>query len=454
MEPGEVRILVVDDEDPVRQAACRALKNAGHVADEAADGRTALAMLRRSPYDAIVTDLRLPGAGGEVLLEEAFTHFPGTAVLVMAGPADIPSAVEAVRRGARDYIPKPFHPAELVLRVEKGLADRRLERENLRMRGELEERQRFTGLVGGSAPMQDICSLVRLVAPKSGAVLVEGEPGTGKKLIARLLHTNSPRKDRPLVSLDCGALPPALLEGELSARLTEARGGTLLLEEVSRMPGELQAGLLRVLREREPGRAGGSSTVPADVRIIAATSVDLASAVQEGGFRSDLYDLLGVLPIRVPPLRRRRDDIPPLVAHFVRKFCAGQALPPKQVSHDAMRRLMAHDWPGNVRQLENAVETAVALSAGRPQLDPGDFPLLSGPTEPDPGRGEIEIPQDGVHFNAVISDLEKRLILRSLEATRGNKKRAASLLHLKRTTFVEKLRKLETGGEPPHEAGD
>ncbi len=442
MKPGDVRILVVDDEGPMRQLVRSALGDAGHAVDEAADGRTALAMLRRSPYDAIVTGLRRPGAGGEALFDEALRLFPGTAVLVLTDPADIPSAVDAVRRGACDFLPRPFQPAELVLRVERGLEQTRLKQENLRMRGELEERQRFSGLVGGSAPMQDVCNLVRLVARKTGTVLVEGEPGTGKELVARAIHSNSPRKDQPLVPIRCGAIPPHLLGEELFGRLSEARHGTLFLDEVSRVPIDLQLELLRALGVRE------------FELIIATSSTDLASAVQQGGFRSDLYDRLGMIPIRVPPLRRRRDDIPLLAAHFVRKFCADRSLPPKQVSHDALRLLVAHDWPGNVRQLENAVETAVSLSAERPLLDPGDFPAVARRTGPDPDRGEIEIPEDGVHFNAVISDMEKRLILRSLEATRGNKKRAASLLHLKRTTFVEKLRKLGTGTGPSPEGGD
>ena len=442
MKPGDVRILVVDAEERTRGRVRSALEDAGHEVDEAADGRAALAMLRRSPYDAIVTDLRLPVAGGETLFDEALRLFPGIAVLVLTDPVDIPSAADAVRRGASDFLPKPFQPAELVLRVERGLEETRMKQENLRMRGELEERHRFSGLVGGSAPMQDVCNLVRLVARKTGTVLVEGERGTGKELVARAIHSNSPRKDQPLVPIRCGATPPHLLGEELFGRLSEARRGTLFLDEVSSVPIDLQLELLRALGERE------------FELIIATSSTDLASAVREGGFRSDLYDRLGVIPIRVPPLRSRRDDIPALVAHFVRKSCADRALPPKQVSQDAMRLLLAHNWPGNVRQLENAVDTAVSLSAERPLLDPGDFPAVSRRTGPDPDRGEIEIPEDGVHFNAMISDLEKRLILRSLEATRGNKKRAASLLHLKRTTFVEKLRKLGTGDGPSPEDGD
>lgn len=450
MKPGDVRILVVDDEDPMRQVVRSALENAGHAVDEAADGQAALAFLCRFPYDVILTDPGLPGAGGKALFEEALRLFPGTVVIVMTRPGNIRSAVDAIRRGASDFLPKPFQPAEVVLRVERGMEERRLKQENIRMRGELGERHPFPSLVGDSAPMRDVCHLIRLVARKTGTVLVEGEPGTGKELVARAIHSNSPRKDQPLVPIRCGATPRHLLAEELSGRLAEARGGTLLLDEVSSLPTDLQFELLCVLEEREQHPIGGSVAV----RIIATAGTDLAAAVGRGEFRSDLYGRLNVIPIRVPPLRQRRDDIPQLVAHFVRRSCAERALAPRQVSHDALCGLLDHDWPGNVRQLEHAVETAVALSAERPLLELRDFPLVAGRPGSDGERGGVAIPEDGVHFNAVISDLEKRLILRSLETARGNKKKAAALLHLKRTTFVEKLRKMETGGGPPPEAGD
>jgi DNA-binding NtrC family response regulator len=459
----DVRVLVVDDEDYMREVVRRALESVSFEVEEAADGKTALTMLRQYPYNVIITDLRLPGLTGEAILEEALSLFPETIVIVMTGFGNIQSAVEAIRKGAYDYIPKPFQLAELVMRVEKGLDEHQLKSENRMLRGELQDKYHFSNLIGGSAAMQNIYHLIGVVAQKTSTVLIEGETGTGKELIARAIHYSGPRKDQPLVSVNCGAIPSNLLEDELFGhvkgaftsahqhrigRFEQANHGTLFLDEVSSMPMDLQVKLLRVLQEREFQRVGSATTVKVDVRIIAATNGDLLSAVEKGDFREDLYYRLNVIPVRIPPLRLRRDDIPLLVMHFARKYCADQKLPLKRVSHDAMKYLMAHNWPGNVRQLENAVEMAVALSGDRDLLDLEDFPVVSKPSPADnPSFHGIDIPDDGVHFNTMISDLEKRLILQSLQVARGNKKRAASLLHLKRTTFVEKLRRM--GMESP-----
>jgi len=453
----DVRILVVDDEDYMREVVRRALENVGFEVDEAADGKTAITMLRQYPYNVIITDLRLPGLTGEAVLEEARSLFPETIVIVMTGFGNIQSAVEAIRKGAYDYIPKPFQLAEMVMRVEKGLEEHQIKSENRLLRGELHSKYNFSNLVGNSAAMKKIYQLVGLVAQKTSTILIEGETGTGKELIARAIHYNGPRKDQPLVSVNCGAIPSNLLEDELFGhvkgaftnahqhrigRFEEANHGTLFLDEVSSMPMDLQVKLLRVLQEREFQRVGSTTTIKVDVRIVAATNGDLLSAVEKGDFRSDLYYRLNVIPIRTPPLRQRRDDIPLLVTHFTKKFCTEQELPPKRVSHDAIKYLMEYEWPGNVRELENAVEMAVALSADRDLLDLDDFPVVSPSSDnSDPFRG-IEIPDDGIHFNMIVSGLEKRLILQSLQMAGGNKKRAASLLHLKRTTFVEKLRRM------------
>jgi two-component system, NtrC family, response regulator AtoC len=453
----DVRILVVDDEDYMREVVRSALENAGIEVDEAADGKSALAMLRQYPYNVIITDLRLPGPSGEAILEEAISLFPETVVIVMTGFGNIQSAVEAIRRGAFDYLPKPFQLDELVMRVEKGLEERQLKSENRRLRGELQGKYHFSNLVGNSAAMQKIYNLIGVVAPKTSTVLVEGETGTGKELIARAIHYTSPRKDQPLVSINCGAIPSNLLEDELFGhvkgaftnahqhrigRFEQANHGTLFLDEVSSMPMDLQVKLLRVLQEREFQRVGSAATVKVDVRIVAATNSNLLAAVENGGFRGDLYYRLNVIPVRVPPLRERRDDVPLLTAHFVKKYCREQNLLPKRVSHDAMKSLMVYEWPGNIRQLENSVEMAVALSGDRDLLDLEDFPAVSRLSTTSAPLPAIDIPDDGVHFNTMISDLEKKLILQSLQVARGNKKRAASLLHLKRTTFVEKLRRM------------
>lgn len=460
----DVKILVVDDEDYMREVVRTALESAGYEVEEAGDGKTAVAMIRQYPYNVIITDLRLPGLTGEVILEEALALFPETIVILMTGFGNIQSAVEAMRKGAYDYLPKPFQLAELVMRVEKGLEEHQLKSENRMLRGELQEKYSFANIIGSSAAMQNIYRLIGVVAQKTSTVLIEGETGTGKELIAKAIHYSGPRKDQPLVSVNCGAIPSNLLEDELFGhvkgaftnahqhrigRFEQANHGTLFLDEVSNMPVDLQVKLLRVLQEREFQRVGSATTIKVDVRIVAATNGNLLELVEKGDFRGDLYYRLNVIPISVPPLRQRREDIPQLVGHFIEKYCAEQQLRLKRVSHDAVRALMGYEWPGNVRQLENAVEMAVALSGDRDLLDLEDFPVVSRRPSKLESFDTIEIPDDGIHFNTMISELERKLILQSLQIARGNKKRAASLLHLKRTTFVEKLRRM--GMDAPDE---
>jgi two-component system, NtrC family, response regulator AtoC len=458
----DIRILVVDDEDYMREVVRQALENAGFKAEEAADGTTAVSMLRKYPYNIIITDLRLPGITGEVILEEALALFPETIVILMTGYGNIQSAVEAIRKGAYDYLPKPFQLDELVMRVEKGLQEHQLKSENRMLRSELHEKYHFSNLVGNSSAMQNIYRLIGVVSQKTSTVLIEGETGTGKELIARALHYSGPRNDQPLVSVNCGAIPANLLEDELFGhvkgaftnahqhrigRFEQANHGTLFLDEVSNMPMDLQVKLLRVLQEREFQRVGSAATVKVDVRIVAATNGNLLEAVEKGTFREDLYYRLNVIPIQVPSLRQRKEDIPLLVAHFTKKYCTEQQLQLKRVSHEAMKYLMAYEWPGNIRQLQNAVEMSVTLSGDRDVLDLGDFPVVARQAPGTAPNETVEIPGHGIHFNTVVSDLEKRLILQSLQASGGNKKKAASLLHLKRTTFVEKLRRM--GMDPP-----
>jgi DNA-binding NtrC family response regulator len=359
----DVRILVVDDEDYMREVVRRALEESDFEVDEAADGKSAITMLRQYPYDVIITDLRLPGLTGEAVLEQARALFPETIVILMTGFGNIQSAVEAIRKGAYDYLPKPFQLAELVMRVEKGLEERQLKSENRMLRGELQGKYHFSNLVGNSSAMQHIYHLIGVVAQKTSTILIEGETGTGKELIARAIHYSGPRKEQPLVSVNCGAIPSNLLEDELFGhvkgaftnahqhrigRFEQANHGTLFLDEVSSMPMDLQVKLLRVLQEREFQRVGSTTTIKVDVRIIAATNGDLLSAVEKGEFRQDLFYRLNVIPIRIPPLRQRAEDIPLLITHFAKKFCADQKLLLKRVSHNAIKNLMTYEWPGNV----------------------------------------------------------------------------------------------------------
>ena len=453
----DVKILVVDDENYMREIVRHALEDTGFQVEEAADGKAALQMIRRYPYDVIVTDLRMPGSPGEKILEEALSIFPETIVIIMTGFGNIQTAVEAIRCGAYDYLPKPFQLDELVMRVEKGLQERKLKSENNLLRSELHEKYQSSSLVGNSPAMHQIYRMATLVADKTSTVLITGETGTGKELVARAIHYSGPRKNQPMVCVNCGAIPSSLLEDELFGhvkgaftgahqhrigRFEQANHGTLFLDEVGNMPADLQVKLLRVLQEREFQKVGGTSTIKVDVRIIAATNVDLQEKVKKGEFRDDLYYRLNVIPIQIPPLRQRPEDIPLLVSHFVKKFCIEQQQPLKQVSHAAMKQLAVFDWPGNVRQVENAVEMAVALSGDRQFLDLADFPIVGDTGTDGLDLHRIDIPEEGLDFNTVVSDLERRLILRSLEATGGNKKKAASLLRLKRTTFVEKLKRM------------
>ncbi len=457
VELDDVKILVVDDEDYMREIVRQALEGAGFGIDEASDGVSALEMMRRYPYDVIITDLRLPGIPGEKLLQEALAIFPETIVIIMTGYGNIQTAVDAIRMGAYDYLPKPFQLEEMVMRVEKGLQDRRIKSENSLFRSELQGKYQFTNLIGNSPAMQQTYRMVAMVAQKTSTILISGETGTGKEVVARAIHYNGSRKDQPLICVNCAAIPANLLEDELFGhvkgaftgahqhrvgRFEQANRGTLFLDEVGSMPLDLQVKLLRVLQEREFQKVGGTTSVKVDVRIIAATNEDLLEKVKAGSFREDLYYRLNVIPIPILPLRQRREDIPPLVSHFVKKFCVEQQVMVKRVSHEAIKHLVAFDWPGNVRQLENAVEMAVALSGDRELLEVDDFPVVVRTPSEEEIFHNIDIPDEGVNFNTLISELERRLILQSLSVTGGNKKRAASLLQLKRTTFVEKLKRM------------
>jgi DNA-binding NtrC family response regulator len=383
-------------------------------------------------------------------------------VIIMTGYGNIQTAVDAIRVGAYDYLPKPFQLEEMVMRVEKGLHDRRLKSENSLFRSELQDKFQYNNLIGNSPAMQQVYRMVAMVAQKTSTILIGGETGTGKEVIARAIHYNGPRKDQPLVCVNCAAIPANLLEDELFGhvkgaftgahqhrvgRFEQAHRGTLFLDEVGSMPLDLQVKLLRVLQEREFQKVGGSTPVKVDVRIIAATNEDLMEKVRHGEFREDLYYRLNVIPIHVLPLRQRREDLAPLVSHFVKKFCAEQSVPVKRVSHEAIKHLIAFEWPGNVRQLENAVEMAVALSGDRELLEVADFPEVAQASDSNEIFRNIDVPEEGLDFNTLISELERRLILQSLQAAGGNKKRAASLLQLKRTTFVEKLKRMNPEAE-------
>jgi len=430
------------------------LRERGYEVVEADSGEQALDLLEQFAFDIVITDLRLPGIDGGRVIEAAVERYPGIVAIVITGYGTVKDAVDAIKRGASDFVAKPFQFDELMHVLEKALEQRRLASENAYLRSQLEERYQFGGILGRSRPMQDLFNLLDMVARSSSTILVTGETGTGKEVVARAIHHNSPRRVHRFVALNCSAIPETLLEAELfghvrgaftgavgtrQGRLEQAHKGTLFLDEVGTMSATLQVKLLRALQEREFERVGDNQTIKVDVRVIAATNSDLARLVAAGSFREDLYYRLNVIPIQLPPLRERRDDIPLLVQHFLAKFAPGSAV---HASQTAMRALMAYDWPGNVRQLENAMERAVALGAGRPEIDVADLPPEVRVVPDASAPPYVEFPEDGLDLPRYLATIERDLIHRALDRTRGNRNRAADLLHIKRTTLVEKLKRL------------
>ncbi len=453
-------LLIVEDEAPLREVVAERLADAGYGVVQASNGEEALERLAEFAFDIIVTDLRLPGLDGGKVLEAAIARYPEIIVIVVTGYGTVKDAVEAIKRGAADFVTKPFQFDELLYALESALEQRRLKSENAYLRSQLERRYSFTGIIGRSRPMRDLFQLLETVSGTSSTILVTGETGTGKELVARAIHHNSPRRNGPFVALNCSAIPETLLEAELFGhvrgaftgavatrvgRFEAAHRGTLLLDEVGTMGGPLQMKLLRALQEREVERVGDSRPIKVDVRVIAATNSDMAKLVSEGRFREDLFYRLNVIPVVLPPLRDRREDIPLLVQHFLERFCREFAppRPPMTVSQQAMRRLMAYAWPGNVRQLENALERAVALSPGRTQIEMADLPPDVQEMGPSPASAAFALPDGGIDLQAYVSNVERELIHQSLERSGGNKGRAAQLLNLKRTTLVEKLKRLD-----------
>jgi two-component system response regulator AtoC len=446
-------LLLVEDEAPLRQAIAEQLGDRGYHVEQAESGEVAIARLADFAFDIIITDLRLPGVDGSAVIEAAVARYPDIIAIVVTGYGTVKDAVEAIKRGASDFVSKPFQIDELLHVLGSSLEQRRLKSENAYLRSQLEERYRFEGVIGKSRPMERLFQLLETVAPTNSTILITGETGTGKEVVARAIHHNGPRRLHRFVALNCSAIPETLLEAELfghvrgaftgaignrQGRLEQAHKGTVFLDEVGTMSAALQMKLLRVLQEREFERVGDSHTTKVDVRVIAATNSDLARMVSEGQFREDLFYRLNVIPVQLPPLRERKEDIPLLVQHFLETLRAGA---PLTVSQEAMRRLMAFSWPGNVRQLENAIERAVALSAGRTQIDVGDLPTEVQKAQETALSTAVTLPEDGLDLDAFIADIERDLIQRSLERTGGNKGQAARLLNLKRTTLVEKLKR-------------
>jgi two-component system response regulator PilR (NtrC family) len=438
------RILVVDDERSMRELLAIVLKREGHDVLLADNGRSAVEMLEREPIELLISDIRMPDMSGVEVLGAAQRINPDVIGIMITAYASTDTAVEALRLGAYDYVSKPFNVDELKLKVRKALERKRLQQENVLLKRVLQTSHQFSNIIGKSGPMQAVFQLIQTIAPTTSTVLITGDSGTGKELVARAIHFNSTRKDRPFVALNCGALPETLLESELFGHMrgaftgaeTNKKGlvevadkGTIFLDEIGEMSTMMQVKLLRVLQERRFRRLGGTEEIEADIRIIAATNRDLARLVAEGKFREDLFYRINVIPVRLPPLRERTDDIPLLTEHFLAKYSAQMGKAINGVAADAMKCLQSYGWPGNIRELENAVERAVALERSAAirltslpdQVQNGIAPGTV------PGR-DAGLPDSGFHLEQHVQDIEREYLVEALRRANGVKSRAADLL--------------------------
>ena len=449
------KILIVDDDPEILEVIAEILQQAGYDVDSAKDGRKAIRRIEDDFFDLVVTDLNLPKVDGMKILQYVVEQSPETMCVILTGYGTIKGSVEAIKLGAFDYITKPVKSDEILIVVEKALKYRQLERENILLKQQLRKKYRFENFVGDSKPIQKVFELIERVADTDSTVLITGESGTGKELIAKAIHYNSHRRDNPMVVINCGAIPEELLESELFGhekgaftgahkmrvgRFELANGGTIFLDEIGDMSPNLQVKLLRVLQEQKFERVGGTRTLEIDVRIIAATNKNLSTAVNKGKFRQDLYYRLNVIPIKVPPLRLRKPDIPLLVDFFTKKFTKQNRKRIKGFSPEALDSLMEYGWPGNVRELENLVERLIILSNGE-TIELDDIPESIKGKSAKVESVEVKIPKDGIVFDQAVEEYEKKLILQALAETNWVKTKAAKLLNINRTTLIEKMKK-------------
>ncbi len=442
------RILVIDDEALMREYVEETLARAGYAVETAGSGGTGVDMLRERAYDVVVTDLRMKPMDGLDVLRAVKAEAPAAHVILMTAYGSIESAVAALKEGAEDYILKPFAPDELELAVARAVERGRLAQENQYLRNELNEMYDFGAMVGESAPMREVYEQVAKVANGRSTILIRGESGTGKELVARSIHYSGARQDKPFIRVNCAALSAGLLESELfghekgsftgahdrkMGRFELADSGTLLLDEISEINLELQPKLLRALQEREFERVGGNEPIQVDTRIVCTSNRDLERAVEEGQFREDLFFRLNVIQLHLPPLRERREDIPALTDHFLKRYVQENGRGPMRLSAGTREMFLAYDWPGNVRELQNAVERAVVLSTG-PVLEPEHFALQTPRSKP--ARGDAV----AVSIGTTVADMEKELILQTLTHCKNNRTRAANVLGISVRTLRNKLK--------------
>ncbi|MEZ5308548.1 MAG: sigma-54 dependent transcriptional regulator [Pyrinomonadaceae bacterium] len=457
----KTKILVVEDDESLRNVLFESIQKEGHDGFAAASCEEAEALLKDHAFDVVLTDINLPGRDGLELIPFYLNRNPNAYVMVMTGYGTIDNAVRAMKKGAADFLRKPIILNDLVSAIRVGVEKTRLAPEREEPVAKPKTKAQTSGIIVGSQIMLGLMQQVATVAPYKVNVLITGETGTGKELIAREIHGLSPRSGGPFVALNCAAIPENLLEDELfghvkgaytgaqtdrKGRFEQADGGTLFLDEIGDMNLALQSKLLRVLQERQFEKLGANSTRDVDVRVVAATSANLEEKIERGEFRPDLYHRLNVVHLKVPPLRERRDDIIPIAEGLLRRFCEGAGLPEKEISEEIEAVLLNNNYPGNVRQLQNAMERAAVFSGIEPLSvehlpdeirNESDFTIINS------GFVPTVIPDEGLDLTELVSAIEKEILLKTLDKTNGNKMQAAKLLNMKRTTLVEKVKRLE-----------
>ncbi len=445
-------ILVIDDKESMRQMLAKTLESEGYEVDVARDGELGLDKAREKRFDLVLTDLKLPNMDGLSVLSSFKDLDPEISVIVMTAYGTIETAVQAIKKGAFDFLTKPFDVDHLNVLIQRALENRRLLAENVLLREELAQSLGFTEIIGKSEKMKEVTRLVKKVAASDTTVLLLGESGTGKELFARAIHSLSPRKNGPYVAINCAAIPRELLENELfgsekgaytgavvrkMGKFEISEKGTIFLDEIGDLDIALQAKILRVLQEKRFERLGGTKTISVDVRVIAASNFDLKKAIEKKLFREDLYYRLSVFPISIPPLRERREDVPELADFFIMKYCLEMKKEKKTLCADALNLMDKYHWPGNVRELENTVERAIILCEGKKIL-PEHLAIRL------PSNSEIRL-REGAGLKEVgqfaQGEAEKAMILRVLAQTRGNKRKTADILKIDYTTLFEKIKK-------------
>jgi DNA-binding NtrC family response regulator len=439
------KLLVVDDEKNIREGLADFLAMDGYAVETAADGDGGLKSFQKGDIDLVITDLRMPGLNGEELLKRIVSETPGIPVIVLTGHGTVENAVTAMRNGAYDFLTKPVNLDHLSLLVKRALQSRELILKHRRLEEELEQKKTFEAIIGTSNPMRKVFDTVRRVAPTKASILITGESGVGKELVADAIHQLSPRKDKPLIKVHCAALAASLLESELfghekgsftgavarkRGRFELAHEGTLFLDEIGEIDQNIQIKLLRVLQEKKFERVGGEETIESDVRIVAATNKDLKAEIDKGNFREDLYFRLNVVNILVPPLRERRDDLPLLITAFLKEFAEENGKTVEGINEKARAAIYGYDWPGNVRELRNCMESAVVMTKG-PVITEEDLPPTLRTKNED---GWIRIP-----LGTTLEESEKIIIRDTLSAHKGNKTKAAEVLDIGRKTLHRKL---------------